>query len=247
MDDHELLRYSRHIVLPEIDVAGQEKLRAARVLVVGLGGLGCAAAQYLAASGVGRLLLADGDRVELSNLSRQVLHTAARIGWLKTDSAVAALAEINPGVACVSVPERLDAGTLAPLLAGCDLVLDCSDNYATRYLLNDACFAARLPLVSAAALGWEGQLTVFDGRAGGPCYRCLYPDSSAAEERACAVNGIASPVVGTLGVLQALEALKLLVGAGVPLRGQLLVFDALAGAFHRLRVPPRPGCPVCAS
>lgn len=245
MDDRELLRYSRHIVLPEIDVAGQQRLREARVLVLGLGGLGCAAAQYLAASGVGRLLLADPDRVELSNLARQVLHSEARLGWLKADSAVAALAALNPGVACQPVATRLDAATLPAVLAGCDLALDCSDNSPTRHALNAACFAAGVPLVSAAALGWEGQLAVFDPRTGGPCYRCLYPDDSVQEERACATNGIASPVVGTMGLLQAVEALKLLVGAGTALRGGLLVYDALAAEFHRLQLSRRAGCPVC--
>ena len=246
MDDEELLRYSRHLLLPEIDVAGQQRLRAARVLVVGLGGLGSAAALYLAASGVGRLLLADGDRVELSNLARQVLHTSARVGWLKTASAAAAIAEQNPGVETVQVAERLAADTLAPLLADCDLALDCSDNYATRYALNDACFAARVPLVSAAALGWEGQLAVFDPRRGGPCYRCIYPDSTAVEERACATEGVAAPVVGTMGLLQALEAMKLLCGAGASRGGELLVFDGLGTDFRRLRVPRREDCPVCA-
>jgi len=245
MDDAELLRYSRHLVLPEIDVAGQERLRAACVLVLGLGGLGCAAAQYLAASGVGRLLLADADRVELSNLARQVLHTGARIGMQKTASAAAAIGQLNPGVACETFDTRMDAALLPPLLARCDLALDCSDNYATRYALSDACFAAGVPLVSAAALGWEGQLAVFDPRAGGPCYRCLYPDASALEDRACATNGIASPVVGTMGLLQAVEALKLLVGAGTPLGGELLVFDALAMDFHRLRLRRRAGCAGC--
>lgn len=246
MDDRELLRYSRHIVLPEIDVAGQERLGRARVLVLGLGGLGCAAAQYLAASGVGCLVLADADRVELSNLARQVLHAESRLGWPKTDSAAAALAGINPHIACVSLAARLDAGSLPAALVGCDVALDCSDNFATRYALNEACFAATVPLVSAAALGWEGQLAVFDPRTGGPCYRCLYPDQTVVEDRACATNGIASPVVGTMGVLQAVEVLKLLIGAGTPLTAGLLVFDALAGEFHRLVLSRRSDCPVCA-
>jgi adenylyltransferase/sulfurtransferase len=245
MDDAELLRYSRHLLLPEIDVAGQQRLRDARVLVLGLGGLGSAAAMYLAASGAGRLLLADPDRVELSNLSRQVLHGTSRVGWLKTDSALAALADLNPGVSAVGLSQRLDAATLGPVVGDCDVVLDCSDNYATRYALSDACFAARVPLVSAAALGWEGQLTVFDPRVGGPCYRCIYPDSSVAETRSCATEGVVSAVVGTMGVLQALEAIKLLTGSGVPLRGTLLVFDGLSAEFRRLRVPARAGCAGC--
>jgi adenylyltransferase/sulfurtransferase len=246
MDDEQLLRYSRHLLLPEIDVEGQEKLLAARVLVVGLGGLGSAAVPYLAASGVGTLLLADGDAVELSNLQRQVLHTTARLGRRKTASAAEAVAALNPGVSTVEVDARLDTAALDELLADVDVALDCSDNYATRHALNLTCFAARVPLVSAAAIGWEGQLSVFDPRRGGPCYQCLHPRSAVEEERACAVNGVAAPVVGTLGVLQAVETIKLLTGAGTPLTGTLLVFDALAGEFHRLRLAARPDCPVCA-
>jgi adenylyltransferase/sulfurtransferase len=246
MNDEQLLRYSRHLLLPEIDVQGQQKLLAARVLVVGLGGLGSAAVPYLAASGVGTLLLADGDAVELSNLQRQVLHTTARLGRRKTASAAEAVAALNPGVNVVELDARLEAAALAALLPGVDVALDCSDNYATRHALNTACFAARVPLVSAAALGWEGQLSVFDPRRGGPCYHCLHPLTAAVEERACAVNGVAAPVVGTLGLLQAVETLKLLTGAGTPLTGTLLVFDALAGEFHRLRLPARRDCPVCA-
>ena len=245
MDDRELLRYARHIVLPGIDIEGQEKLLRSRVLVLGLGGLGSAAAQYLAASGVGELVLADPDRVELSNLARQVLHCETRLGWLKTDSAAAALTQINPATRCTRIPAHLDADSLPAALEGCDLALDCSDNFATRHALNVACFRAGVPLVSAAALGWEGQLAVFDPRLGGPCYRCVYPGDAPPEDRACAVNGIASPVVGTMGVLQALESLKLLVGAGTSASGRLLVFDALAGEFHHLRVARRPDCPVC--
>jgi adenylyltransferase/sulfurtransferase len=247
MDDRQLLRYSRHLLLPEIDLAGQQRLLEARVLVLGLGGLGSAAVLYLAASGVGCLLLADADAVELSNLQRQVLHTTERIGSAKTTSAALAVAALNPDVRTIEITARLDRDALVPLLADVDLALDCSDNYATRHALNAACFAARVPLVSAAALGWEGQLGVFDPRRGGPCYRCLHPETAAREERACAVNGVAAPVVGTMGVLQAVEALKLLTGAGEPLVGTLLVFDALAGDFHRLRFPARPDCPVCSS
>ncbi|MFM7274243.1 MAG: HesA/MoeB/ThiF family protein [Gammaproteobacteria bacterium] len=245
MDDEELLRYSRHILLPEIDVEGQERLRRARVLVVGLGGLGSPAVMYLAASGVGTLLLADPDRVELSNLQRQVLHSTPRVGLSKPASAAEAIRALNPGVTVVPIEARLDAASLPGWLAGCDLALDCSDNLATRYALNAACVAAGVPLVSAAALGWEGQVSVFDPRAGGPCYQCLHPQTEARDERACAVNGVASPVVGTIGVLQALEAFKILSGAGEPLRGELLVFDGLRAEFHRLRIPKRAACPAC--
>lgn len=246
MDDTELLRYSRHILLRHMDVEGQERLRAACVLVVGLGGLGSPAAMYLATSGVGRLLLADADHVELSNLPRQPLHDASRIGWNKARSAVAALAALNAGVVVEAIEQRLDTDSLPHVVARADLVLDCSDNLVTRHAVNAACVANRKPLVSGAALGWEGQVAVFDPARGGPCYACLYPLHDAREERACAVNGVAAPVVGTIGVLQALEALKLIAGAGAVLRGELLVFDGLETDFHRLRVPRRPECPVCA-
>lgn len=245
MDDAELLRYSRHILLPQIDIEGQQRLRDARVLVVGLGGLGSPAAMYLASSGVGMLLLADPDHVELSNLQRQPLHQESRIGWNKARSAAAAIAALNTGVTVEPIELRLDAATLPAVLERVDLALDCSDNYATRYALNAACIGARKPLVSGAALGWEGQLSVFDPARAGPCYACLYPVQDAREERACAVNGVAAPVVGTIGMLQALEALKLITGAGVPLIGELLVFDGLGTEFHRLRIPRRADCPAC--
>lgn len=246
MNDEQLLRYSRHLLLPEIDVDGQQRLLDATVLVVGLGGLGSPAALYLAASGVGRLLLADADQVELSNLQRQILHRTATVGWTKTASAIATLAALDPGVRTEAITARVDAELLARVLPGVDLVLDCSDNYATRYALNDACFAQRVPLVSGAAVRWEGHLAVFDPRAGGPCYACLYPDRDAVEDLACARNGVAAPVVGTLGVLQALQAIKLLSGAGTVRPGVLQVFDGLALEWHSLRFAQRPGCPVCA-
>jgi len=247
VNDEELLRYSRHLLLPEIEVAGQERLRGSGVLLVGLGGLGCPAALYLAASGVGRLILADADRVELSNLQRQVLYRTAQLGEGKPAAAAASITALNPCVTTRQLPRRVDAPLLQELLGEVDLVLDCSDNQSTRYALNAACFAARKPLVSAAALGWEARLAVFDPRRGGPCYRCLYPDPAAPEPAACAESGVAAPVVGVAGVLQALEALKLLSGAGAPLQGDVLVFDGLLCECHRLRIVPRGDCPVCAS
>lgn len=247
MDDAELLRYSRHILLRHFDVDGQQRLRDARVLVVGVGGLGSPAAMYLATSGVGRLVLADADHVETSNLPRQPLHDDSRLGWNKAHSAAAAIHALNAGVAVEALSERLDADSLPGVVARVDVVLDCSDNLATRHAVNAACVAAATPLVSGAALGWEGQISVFDPARGGPCYACLYPMHDVREERACAVNGVAAPVVGTIGVLQALEALKLITGAGAPLRGELLVFDGLDAEFHRLRIPPRADCPVCSA
>ena len=246
MDDAELLRYSRHILMPRIDVDGEQRLRDSRVLVVGLGGLGSPAAMYLATSGVGTLLLADADHVELSNLPRQPLHDESRIGWSKAVSAAHAIRALNAGVTVEPIERRLDADNLPGFIGRVDIVLDCSDNLATRHAVNAACVSAAIPLVSGAALGWEGQVSVFDPARGGPCYACLHPVQDAREERACAVNGVAAPVVGTIGVLQALEAMKLITGAGTPLRGELLVFDALEAEFHRLHIPRRPDCPVCA-
>ena len=248
MNDEQLLRYSRHLLLPEIDVAGQQRLLDATVLVLGLGGLGSAAVLYLAASGTGNLILADDDVVELSNLQRQVIHNSVAIGVAKVDSAAATVRALNPDVQTLPIRERLDECGIGRLLGKVSVVLDCSDNFATRYAINAACFAAKVPLVSGAALGWEGQIAVFDPRTGrGPCYRCLYPDTNAVSETSCARNGVAGPVVGTIGVLQALQALKLLCGAGDALRGELLAFDALALEFHRLRIVPLADCPVCAA
>jgi molybdopterin-synthase adenylyltransferase len=247
MDDAQLLRYSRHLLLPEIDVDGQQRLLDARVLLVGVGGLGSAAAIYLAASGVGHLVLADGDRVELSNLQRQIVHSTPRLGQAKTDSATVMLQQLNPDVHIATQARHLNAAELAELVRGVDLALDCSDNFATRYAINAACMRQRVPLVTAAALRWEGQIAVFDPQqADGPCYRCLYPDTAAVAETSCAANGIAAPVVGVMGVLQALQAIKLLVGAGDAMRGELMVFDALAFEFHRLRIRRREACPDCA-
>lgn len=247
MNDEELLRYSRHILLPELDLAGQEKLLDASVLIVGLGGLGSPAAMYLAASGVGSLLLADGDVVELSNLQRQVVHRTASIGQAKASSAAMHLRELNPSIRLTEINERVGEDLLARLVPGLSLVLDCSDNLATRYLINRICMREGVPLVSAAALGWEGQLAVFDPRQpGSPCYRCLYPQENALEERSCALSGVAAPVVGVMGLMQALEALKLIANAGETLLGELLVFDGLRLEWHRLRVTRNPLCPVCA-
>lgn len=246
MDDEELLRYSRHLLLPEIDVGGQQRLLDASVLVLGLGGLGSAAALYLAASGVGRMVLADGDRVELSNLQRQVLHATPDLGRRKSASAAAAIRALNPGVQTVEIDARLDEAALDRWVPTVSLVLDCSDNYATRYAVNRACFRHARPLVSAAAIRWEAQLCVFDpSDSASPCYRCLYPDEDAQSDESCTGNGVASPVVGMVGVLQALQAIKYLAGVGDRLIGELLVFDGLGMDWHRLRVRRRADCAVC--
>lgn len=246
MNDEELLRYSRHILLPAIDVAGQQRLLDSRVLIVGLGGLGSPAALYLGASGVGRLRLVDCDRVELSNLQRQIIHASARIGMFKTDSAAMALGELNPGVVVETFAAHADAELLDHLLPESDLVLDCCDNAAARRTINAAARSHGVPLLSAAAIGWEGQLAFFDARdPDSACYECLYPDTGADTDPACAHNGVAAPVVGTMGVLQALQALKLLCGAGEVRAGDLLVFDGLAFDFQQLHITRRADCAGC--
>ncbi len=246
LSDEQLLRYNRQILLHDFDVAGQERLLQARVLVVGLGGLGCPAALYLAAAGVGTLLLADGDAVELSNLQRQIAHGDADIGRNKAESAAAAIAALNPGVAVEVIPRQLAEADMLALVGRADLVVDATDNYAARFALNRACIAAGVPLVSAAAVRTEGQLGVFDPVRGGPCYRCLYPDTVGLTALSCSESGVLAPVVGVLGSLQAMEALKLLAGYGEPLRGKLLVLDLLSMDIRLLALPPRADCPDCA-
>src|SRR5690606_26762279 len=213
MNDEQLLRYSRQIMLSDIDIEGQEKLLAARVLIVGLGGLGSPVSMYLAAAGVGHLVLADFDTVDLTNLQRQIVHTTARIGDNKAASAAQTLRAINPDVGITLVEQKLDEHSLPELVAAADLVLDCTDNFASRFALNAACVAAKVPLVSGAAIRLEGQVAVFDARSTNrACYRCLYEESS--DDLSCAANGVLAPLVGVVGSLQALEAIKLLVGFG---------------------------------
>lgn len=245
LSDEQLLRYNRQILLSDFDVAGQERLLAASVLVVGLGGLGCPAALYLAAAGVGRLVLADGDAVELSNLQRQIAHGDRDIGANKAHSAAAAIAAQNPAVTVEVVPAMLTAQTMPELLAGVDLVVDATDNYPVRFALNRACLQAGLPLVSAAAVRCEGQVAVFDPLRGGPCYRCLYPETGADTALSCSESGVLAPLVGVVGSLQAMEALKILAAFGEPLRGQLLLLDLRTMDIRRLALPRRPGCPDC--
>lgn len=245
LNDEQLLRYNRQILLNDFDVAGQERLLAGSVLVVGLGGLGCPVALYLAAAGVGRLLLADGDAVELGNLQRQIAHGDADIACNKARSAAAAIAAINPEVAVEVIPRRLEEGDLPELLQGVDLVVDATDNYPVRYALNRACIAAAVPLVSGAAVRSEGQVAVFDPVRGGPCYRCLYPRAGATTALSCSESGVLAPVVGVIGSLQAMEAIKLLAGYGEPLRGSLLLLDLATMEIRRLQLPPAPDCPDC--
>jgi adenylyltransferase/sulfurtransferase len=245
LTDDQLLRYNRQILLNDFDVAGQERLLSSRVLVLGLGGLGCPAALYLAAAGVGHLVLADGDDVELSNLQRQIAHGDADIGVNKARSAAASIAAINPGVQVEVVEARLGGQRMDELVASVDLVLDCTDNYPSRFALNRACIAAGVPLLSASAVRAEGQLALFDPVRGGPCYRCLYADTGADTALSCSESGVLAPLVGVIGSLQALEALKLLAGFGQDLRGRLLVMDLRTTEIRKLALNARAGCPAC--
>jgi len=245
MNDQELLRYSRHLLLNEIGVEGQQRLRSASMLVVGAGGLGSPAAFYLASAGVARITLVDGDNVDLTNLQRQILHTTERIGTPKARSGQATLAAINPDVDVIPVVARADETALAQLVSEATVVLDCSDNFATRHALNRACVLRGKPLVSGAAIRFDGQVAVFDMRhPGSPCYACLFPPGDG-EDELCAVMGVFAPLTGIIGTTQAAEALKLAAGIGESLEGRLLMLDALAMRWHSVRVRRDPACPVC--
>ncbi len=242
MNDEQLLRYSRHIFLPEIDIAGQEKLLSSTVLLVGLGGLGSPIALYLAASGVGRLLLTDREKVELSNLQRQIIHSSNSLDEMKTTSAARALHALNPDIK-LDLIDDLTAENLDKYVALADCVVDGSDNFTTRFVINRACVKARVPLVSGAAIQFNGQLCVFDFKHDPtPCYQCLYPDDIAQENR-CQDSGVIAPLVGVIGSLQALEAIKLLLG--MRMKSQLLQFDARALGFRSSKIVPDPKCSVC--
>lgn len=248
MNDEQLLRYSRHILLPEIGVDGQERLRASRVLVVGAGGLGCPAALYLAVSGVGRLTLADADSVDLTNLQRQILYRQESVGARKVDAARGALSAANPEVEIVPLAERLAGEALEAQVAAADVVLDCSDNFATRHAVNRACVRHAKPLVSGSAIRFDGQVAVFDLRqSAAPCYACLFPEDGEVEEVQCAVMGVFAPLTGTIGALQAGEAIKLITGAGEPLAARLLLLDAAGAEFRTVRLSKDPGCLVCSA
>lgn len=237
-------RYARHHALAEFGAEGQARLRAARMLIVGLGGLGCPAAQYLAGSGVGRLVLNDFDRVDLTNLPRQILFDAAAIGRLKTEAAAAALSRLNPDVDVECLSARLDDAALAAAVAGVDIVLDCTDNFGTRLAINRACVAHGRPLVSGAALRLEGQLAVFANGPGEPCYRCLYSEDDELLGN-CEGNGVLAPVPGVIGCLMAIEAIKLAAHGASDMNGRLLIFDAVSMSFQSLALKQSPDCPVC--
>jgi molybdopterin/thiamine biosynthesis adenylyltransferase len=254
MNDDELLRYSRHILLDGIGIDGQERFRRAHVLVVGAGGLGCAAALYLGASGVGQLTLVDDDTVELTNLQRQVAHTSAGVGRAKVESLGAAVSAINPLVKLQLQQRRVDAGWLAGFLPATDVVLDCTDNFETRHLINSACVAAAKPLVSGAALGFDGQLALYDTRhESSPCYACVFPPDAAVEEVACSTMGVFAPLVGMVGTAQAAMTLQVLLGdirnagsrQGTVNPGLLRMVDAATMEWSQMRVARNARCPVC--
>ncbi len=247
MNDDQLLRYSRPLLLDDIGIEGQQRLLQSHALVIGAGGLGSPVALYLGTAGVGRLTLVDHDTVDLTNLQRQIAHSLARVGQPKAESARASIAALNPDVQVHAVSQRADAAWLAEAVAAADVVLDCSDNFATRQAVNTACVAQGRPLVSGAAIGFDGQIAVYDTRrADAPCYACLFPPEAAVEQVRCATMGVFAPLVGIIGSLQAAEALKLLAGVGRPLAGRLLMLDARAMEWTEIRVARQPDCPVCA-
>lgn len=247
MNDDDLLRYSRQIMLPDVDIDGQQKLLDAHVAIIGLGGLGAPASLYLAAAGIGQLTLVDHDTVELSNLQRQVVHRDDALGTLKVESAERTLNALNPGTRIRTISRKLDDEALEALAREADVVLDATDNYTVRYAINAACFRTGTPLVSGAAIRFEGQISVFDPRdEASPCYRCFYPEASE-ENLNCAENGVIAPLVGIIGTHQAMEALKIVMGVGETLTGWVLYYDAKYADWRRFKLARQPGCPDCSA
>ena len=248
LSDAQLLRYSRHILLDELGIEGQQKLLDGHALVIGAGGLGSPVALYLGTAGVGTITLVDHDTVDVTNLQRQIAHNLSRVGQPKVGSAAQAIAAINPEVRVVSLQERADAQRLDALVASADVVLDCSDNFSTRHAVNAACVVHRKPLVSGAAIGFDGQISVYDARAAAnPCYACVFPPEATFEEVRCATMGVFAPLVGIIGTMQADEALKLLAGVGSSLAGRLQMLDARSMEWNEIRIARAPKCPVCAA
>ena len=246
MNDDQLLRYSRQVMLPDFDYQGQQSLLNAKVLIVGMGGLGCPVAMYLAAAGVGELWLADHDAVDLSNLQRQIAHRTEDIDRPKVISVKESIEALNPDLKVECISEKLTGLLLEEAVEHVDIVVDASDNFATRFEINRVCYAYKVPCVSGAAIRMEGQVSVFDSRQGkGPCYRCLYDDSASNENLSCSDSGVLAPVVGIIGSIQALETIKLLSGLGDSLVGKLLVFDAKYMEWRKLTLEAVPDCPVC--
>ncbi len=247
MNDEQLLRYSRQIMLPQIDVAGQQKLLDSTVLVMGLGGLGSPVAMYLAAAGVGHLILADFDKVDMSNLQRQIIHRESHIGQSKVVSAQQTLLDINSDINVSVLPEKLSSSELENCLQTVDCVVDGTDNFASRFMINTACVQSHTPLVSGAAIRFEGQVSVFSNKVNSPCYQCLYPDTNEELEQTCSENGILAPVVGIIGSIQATEVLKLLTGVGKMLDSRLLLLDAYTMEWRSIGLKQDPACPICHS
>ena len=245
MNDQQLLRYSRQIMLPQVDVAGQKKLLDSTVLVMGLGGLGSPVAMYLAAAGVGHLILADFDTVELSNLQRQIIHREASIGEYKVDSAKQMISELNSDVKVSVLSEKLTKASLLSRLAEVACVVDGTDNFATRFAINECCVQSKTPLVSGAAIRFEGQVSVFLNNGNSPCYQCLYPDTGEELEQACSENGVLSPVVGIIGSVQATETIKVLLKLGATLESRLLLLDALTMEWRTVKLSQDSKCPIC--
>ena len=246
MNDNQLLRYSRHILLPQIGYEGQEKLTKSHILIVGAGGLGSPAALYCAASGVGKLTICDFDSVDLTNLQRQIIHTTASVGTNKAVSAQQTIYEINPEINVQTVQQKSSEAEFKVLAENADVVIDCSDNFATRYALNRVCFQLKKPLVSGAAIGFEGQISVFDFRhENSPCYHCLFPDTGEDTDLRCATNGVFAPLVGMIGTTQAAEALKLMMNIGESLQGRLLLLDALSMQWRTIKLSRDAACAVC--
>ena len=246
MNDDQLLRYSRHILLNEIGVEGQERLLQSHALIIGAGGLGSPVALYLGTAGVGHLTIVDDDVVDRTNLQRQIAHNQARVGMNKAQSASESIASINPEVQVSCITQRADSALLDSLVAQADVVLDCCDNFATRHAVNAACVKHRKPLVSGAAIRFDGQISVFDPRSdASPCYACVFPPQATVEETRCATMGVFAPLVGIIGSMQAAEGLKLLTGAGNSLAGRLLMLDGRAMEWNEVRVPRQAACPVC--
>lgn len=245
MNDDQLLRYSRQIMLPQIDLEGQEKLNAARVLIIGVGGLGSPVSMYLATSGIGKLVLCDHDVVDLTNLQRQIVHDTPKVGQPKVDSAAETLRRLNPEITVETIPAKLDAAALLAQMQQVDVVVDCTDNLDTRLLINQVAVAARKPLVSAAAIRWEGQISVFQPWLGeNPCYHCFYGKVGGIAQT-CSENGVVGPLLGILGSMQALEVIKLVVGNGETLTGKVMLFDGQALEWVSFKLPRDPSCPVC--
>ena len=246
MTDDDLLRYSRHLLLDDIGIEGQQRLLAAHALVIGAGGLGSPVALYLGTAGVGRITIVDGDRVDLTNLQRQIAHDLARVGMPKAESAARSIAAINPTILVATVHQRVDAARLLGLVADADVVVDCSDNFATRQAVNAACVARGKPLVAGAAIGFDGQLSVYDTRfAVSPCYACVFPPDPSFEDVACSQMGVFAPLVGIIGSMQAAEALKLIAAIGSSVAGRLQMVDARTMEWTEIRVTRDPDCPVC--